>query len=291
MPALATARPGVHGGCRPLQAGRVTHAGGERCAPVAHAEAVVGFYTRGSLALEMGDTWRVGEGDVVLIPAGTRHRAVGASGAELWGLSLQPGCGLVGARPSLLAPLDRVREGAAPIVHIPPHRRGFLGALFEELAVASTRPPDEGLDLVQESLVTLILAEVDRATPAAPPRPGGIVPAALRHIELHCLGPLTVEDVAAAVGRTPAHLTTVLRRETGRTATGWITTGRMAEARRLLLASSERVDAVAARVGYADVTHFIRTFRRHHGATPSAWRASRARAVTPGASGPSPDRR
>ncbi len=29
---------------------------------------------------------------------------------------------------------------------------------------------------------------------------------------------------------------------------------------------------VAERVGYADPTHFIRLFRRHHGATPAAWR-------------------
>ena len=28
------------------------------------------------------------------------------------------------------------------------------------------------------------------------------------------------------------------------------------------------------RVGYADATHFIRMFRREHGATPTVWRAS-----------------
>jgi AraC-like DNA-binding protein len=51
----------------------------------------------------------------------------------------------------------------------------------------------------------------------------------------------------------------------------------MAEARRRLRATDERVDAIATRVGYADVTHFIRQFRRAHGMTPSAWRKAQTR--------------
>jgi len=61
----------------------------------------------------------------------------------------------------------------------------------------------------------------------------------------------------------------------------WIVSGRMAEARRLLLHSDEMVDVVAERVGYADATHFIRMFRREHGATPAAWRAAQATDVRP----------
>jgi len=46
----------------------------------------------------------------------------------------------------------------------------------------------------------------------------------------------------------------------------------MAEARWRLRGTDERVDIIAERVGYADVTHFIRLFRRVHGLTPAAWR-------------------
>ena len=45
------------------------------------------------------------------------------------------------------------------------------------------------------------------------------------------------------------------------------------------LHSSERVDVISEQVGYADVTHFIRLFRRAHGATPAAWRAAQRRAL------------
>jgi AraC-like DNA-binding protein len=96
----------------------------------------------------------------------------------------------------------------------------------------------------------------------------------LRFIERNCLRRITPRDVAAAVKRSPAHLTTALRQATGRSTGGWIIAGRMAEARRLLLHSDERIDIIAERVGYADPTHFIRMFRREHGATPAAWRTT-----------------
>lgn len=98
---------------------------------------------------------------------------------------------------------------------------------------------------------------------------------ALRFIERHCLGPLSLKEVAAAIGRSPTYVTAALTATTGQSAGDWITSGRMAEARRLLLHSDERVDVVAERVGYADPTHFIRMFRRTHGATPAAWRTAR----------------
>jgi AraC-like DNA-binding protein len=59
---------------------------------------------------------------------------------------------------------------------------------------------------------------------------------------------------------------------TGRTVGEWILEYRMAEARRRLRGTDERVDIIAERVGYADVTHFIRQFRRLHRVTPAAWR-------------------
>ncbi len=102
----------------------------------------------------------------------------------------------------------------------------------------------------------------------------GIVTDTLRYIERHCLEPLTLTAIATAMRRTPSHITTALTRATGRSAVAWIIAGRMAEARRRLLHSDERIDIIAERVGYADPTHFIRLFRRMHGATPAGWRAA-----------------
>ena len=84
--------------------------------------------------------------------------------------------------------------------------------------------------------------------------------------------PISTRDVAAAVGVTPGHLTTVVRRGTGRTVGQWVTERRLQEARRLLAGTDLTVAAVAARTGYADAGYFIRRFRAAHGLTPQEWR-------------------
>jgi AraC family transcriptional regulator, transcriptional activator of pobA len=94
----------------------------------------------------------------------------------------------------------------------------------------------------------------------------------------HRLGePLSLRDVARAVRVTPGHLTTVVRRRTGRTVQEWIIERRMAEARSLLTETDLPVAEVARRVGMADPGYFSRLFRRTHGASPRDWRGGRPR--------------
>jgi AraC-like DNA-binding protein len=245
-------------------------------APVTHSYAALGFYTGGRSRLQQRGDWTVREGDVMLVPAGEPHRMLELQRAEYWGLAFCVPCFAADGGSELLEPFERVRDGGAAVVHIPAARHEFLAALFGELEQASS----QRFDPVQRSLVTLILNEVVRATSALPPpldTPRSVVSESLRYIERNCLRRLTLTDVAAAVGRTPAYVTTALKHATGRSAVAWIVSGRMAEARRLLLHSDEMIDVIAERVGYADPTHFIRMFRREHSATPAAWRAAHAK--------------
>ena len=88
--------------------------------------------------------------------------------------------------------------------------------------------------------------------------------------------PLSLRDVAHELGMTPGHLTTVVRRRTGRTVQEWIIERRMAEARSLLSGSDIPVAEVARRVGISDPGYFSRQFRRAHGASPRQWRTHSA---------------
>lgn len=88
---------------------------------------------------------------------------------------------------------------------------------------------------------------------------------------------LSLRDVAGEVGMTPGHLTTVVRRRTGRTVQEWIIERRMAEARELLAETDLPVGEVARRVGIADAGYFSRLFSRAHGGSPRQWRAGHAR--------------
>lgn len=116
-------------------------------------------------------------------------------------------------------------------------------------------------------------------------------------IERRYAGPLSLRDVAAAVGLTPGHLATRVRGRTGRTVLEWITERRMLEARRLLATTDAPVAAVGRAVGVPDPGYFARVFRREHGVSPAAWRAGTtgdgaAPATSPSAAGarPSPTR-
>jgi AraC-like DNA-binding protein len=88
-------------------------------------------------------------------------------------------------------------------------------------------------------------------------------------------GPLSLRDVAGELGMTPGHLTTVVRRRTGRTVQEWITERRMAEARGLLAETDLPVAEVARRVGVCDPGYFSRLFGRAHGSSPREWRGGR----------------
>jgi AraC family transcriptional regulator, transcriptional activator of pobA len=269
---------------RPVVATR--HAHDDRATPshtaVTHAFSVVAFYTAGSSRVEQNGEWTVHAGDVLLVPAGAPHRILETQGLRYWGLSFCVPCFAADGAASLLEPFERVRDGASAVVPIAAARHEYLEGLFRELEDAGRAPrgPTGTFDAVQRSLLTLILAEVDRAASTGEARRatgGGVVVEALRFIERNCLKRVTLKDVAAAIGRSPTYVAAALTAGTGRSAGEWITSGRMAEARRLLLHSDEMVEIIAERVGYAEPTHFIRMFRRAHGATPAAWRSAQAR--------------
>lgn len=246
---------------------------------VAHEHVSLAILTDGHAVMEQRERFEARAGDVVLVPAGAAHRATWSSRTAAWGLGFSAPFFAASDLAPLLDPFERVRSGASAVIAIPAERQEPLVRLCAELfrETAGARAPHG--DLAARSLFALILAEVTRAAGRVEPEPRapGIVADALRFIERRCLDPISLEDVARAVGRSPSYVTTALTRATGKSALAWIIAARMAEARRRLISSDERVEIIAERVGYRDVTHFIRLFRREHGATPAAWRAERLR--------------
>jgi AraC-like DNA-binding protein len=95
-------------------------------------------------------------------------------------------------------------------------------------------------------------------------------------IDRHLGEPLSLRDVARELGMTPGHLTTVVRRRTGRTVQEWIIERRMAEARSLLADTDMPVGEIARRIGISDPGYFSRLFRRTHGTSPRQWRSRAA---------------
>lgn len=78
-------------------------------------------------------------------------------------------------------------------------------------------------------------------------RSGALLAAVFEFIEERYHEPISLATIAAEVGLTPGHLTTVVRRKTGRSVQRLITERRMAQARKLLRESELTIEAVASR--------------------------------------------
>lgn len=231
------------------------------------------------------------EGDIHLIPAGLEHQPLDTGNLEGWIVGFDPlllrslgpdglqeqhrGTGTT--KPPLVRSLFvrgllRLRPGQSRWRRIL-HRVAELEAELRETRWGVENAAHAWFVL----LVTELLRELQEHAPLAPSMSGGLVHDALAYIEAHCLRPLSLQGVAAAVGCTPSHLANVIRMETGLTVGDWLREHRMVEARRCLLDTDARVESIAGQVGYSDVTHFIRVFRRVHAMTPRAWRAQHRR--------------
>ena len=83
---------------------------------------------------------------------------------------------------------------------------------------------------------------------------------------------LTVRAIAEEIGLHPVHVARTFRDTRGLTIADRIRTLRIAEAERLLRDSPMPLAEVALCAGFADQSHFTKTFRRHLGVTPLRYR-------------------
>ena len=83
---------------------------------------------------------------------------------------------------------------------------------------------------------------------------------------------LTLKDIARNLHCSTVTLTEHFKDEFGITINEYITKKRMDLAEKLLLTTDKNLRDVATTVGFADVEYFSRTFKKHHGESPAAWR-------------------
>ncbi|GGX40347.1 helix-turn-helix domain-containing protein [Saccharospirillum salsuginis] len=236
-----------------------------------HAEHIVSFLLSGELSMEQGDTLSMGAGTAIVIPAGAPHRLLTGRDLELWHLSFCPHClGWTREDPQM-APFRAVKLGAFPAVTIPVERRPILSAYFEEIDRLGQTVSTSNLDR-QSSLLSLIMAELSDVMRPSHRMGEGLVERVLDYVQQHCCEPLSLSDVAAVVHRSPAYVTDRVKKATGASVGEWIIANRLQQASLRLLHTRMPVADIAEQVGWQDVTHFIRQFKKHYGSTPGQWR-------------------
>lgn len=253
----------------------------------AHDFLVLAYFERGGGSLRLdGREWPVTDGDAFLIAPGEVVAVgdrIGLAGVTAWGVFFEPdvverqtpGALLSWRAHPLLFPFLGRAAGGVQRLPVPAAERAGWSERMSALEHELGRRRD-GSDVAVLAHLNLLLVDVARLA--------ADVAGTLRTVEEPLLAavfetiderfdqPISLTDVAAAVGLTPGYLTTVVRRRTGRTVGQWIAERRLAEARRLLRRTDLTVDAIAARTGYGGASYFIKQFRQAHAVTPAAWR-------------------
>ena len=91
-------------------------------------------------------------------------------------------------------------------------------------------------------------------------------------VENNYSAPISLRDVADAVGYSAAHLTDTFRRCTGTPVTAWIIERRIHAAATLLREAGTDVVTACESAGFRDLGYFNRQFVRHVGMTPARYR-------------------
>jgi len=135
--------------------------------------------------------------------------------------------------------------------------------------------------LYGESLSTALCVELLRlgATENRPMARGGLAPWQMRRIteymEAHLSDTIQLSDFAQLAGMSRSHFSQAFRTTTGMPPHRWHLNARIRRAQELLLDTALPLVEIALRTGFADQSHFTKSFQRQVGTSPGAWRRTR----------------
>ena len=96
---------------------------------------------------------------------------------------------------------------------------------------------------------------------------------ALQYMADHYTEPLTMARVAREIGLSPSYFSTLFRLTVGESFREHLMQIRVEESKHLLLSTKASLTEIAIAMGFADQSHYCKTFKRLVGMTPSKFRA------------------
>lgn len=91
------------------------------------------------------------------------------------------------------------------------------------------------------------------------------------YVYYHLHEKIKIEDIAAAVGLTPNHLSMVFKKETGMTIQEYVRKRRIDAAQNMLLYSDYSLTEIAHFLAFSSASHFISVFHKVTGVTPKEY--------------------
>jgi AraC-like DNA-binding protein len=182
--------------------------------------------------------------------------------------------------------VKRKRDLPPPVQWLAGQRRGYrmyapgaLPSLDRDLMRAllvwrEPRSPER--DSMLDALLVLMLGEMGRPAPQPVVRDGVAQPqftSLLDWIGKHLAEDVTLAKMARRVDLSASHFRARFRKEMGVSPGRFFLSMRAREAQRRLRETNDPIKRIAGDVGYAELAHFYRAFRRLCGETPSRYRA------------------
>jgi AraC family transcriptional regulator len=152
------------------------------------------------------------------------------------------------------------------------HIRASASTAVAARLAAELQASDESWPLAAEGYALQLLASTVRATPAAAPRRACWVRDVRDMLHERVPRPTSLSELAAEVGVHSAHLARSFRREYGVTVGEYARTLRLEWAAAQLAVADGSLAEIAVEAGFADQSHFTRSFRGWAGTTPGRYR-------------------
>ena len=131
-------------------------------------------------------------------------------------------------------------------------------------------PSGDGVELMREMFRTYARLVRQHSTKDYSP----VVQKAILQIDVDLSANLSLQTLAAEQNISAGYLSTVFKRETGKTVTEYIRDKRVQHAQRLLATTHLQIQTIALHCGIMDVQYFSKIFKKQTGKTPKEYRDS-----------------
>lgn len=96
--------------------------------------------------------------------------------------------------------------------------------------------------------------------------------AAKQYIQKNYMNPITLKEVSGAVGFNDTYFSSLFKKESGKNFLEYLSEVRMNKAKELLRETNLGVTEICERVGYLDLKHFTKSFKKYTGLKPNEFR-------------------
>ncbi|MCX7842883.1 MAG: AraC family transcriptional regulator [Clostridia bacterium] len=222
-----------------------------------------------------GKLYGVKKGDIIICNPGAVHKKVISEGEEF----IEFNAGFTDIAIKNYPDNYLLKEGACPVISLEKYQADFMRLCSETMAEQEKREP--GYDLVIKSNIMKMIVIVLKETYLREKRQAqsrisfesheksSIVSTVISFFNDNYMRQISLESISKNMYLSPAYISKVFKEETGDSPINYLISLRLSKAKELLKEGRTTIKEAAEAVGYIDVYHFSKLFKKHYGFPPS----------------------